>query len=357
VFPIDDVFNRFRKLDAPASLTFTAQVVREQINGKINVYASRIQKELLFGIEKYFGDCKEPKIFRNIHQIFVLITAKALANIICEEATQFEDIIISFATAERELRSMRFFPPILSFISSSLQSKLAALPLKFGWNPISQHRDIFVKYFRPIVEERFHQRKKLGEKYVPKEDLLEFFLNDPNFKTDVVDDEYMDELFAQTYIIVFASISTASRFLGLSIFDYARRPELWDEIYEEQLIIHNETNGILGREVYVYAKDTSFNDKIYGKTVNDFQPKRHIISHPNGKLVHIQATKVNRSLLTFGGGKHACPGRFFAVSEIKMCLHKLILRYNIRTESGKLDPPKRICTHTYPPVSGLIFEN
>ncbi|CAG8815434.1 10390_t:CDS:2, partial [Gigaspora rosea] len=81
----------------------------------------------------------------------------------------------------------------------------------------------FVKRCKPIVEERIHQRKKLGEKYIQKEDLLDFYLGDPHFKTDVVDDQYMDELFGHL-------------------------PELWDEIYEEQLKIHNESNGILSTE-------------------------------------------------------------------------------------------------------------
>ncbi|RIB00107.1 hypothetical protein C2G38_1994680, partial [Gigaspora rosea] len=69
------------------------------------------------------------------------------------------------------------------------------------------------------------------------------------------------------------------------------------------------------------------------------------------------ATKVDRSFVTFGGGKHACPGRFFAVNEIKICLHKLILKYNIKTESGKIVSPIKIFTYKLPPIAGLIFEN
>ncbi|CAG8797425.1 25797_t:CDS:1, partial [Gigaspora rosea] len=40
------------------------------------------------------------------------------------------------------------------------------LPLKFGWNPITQHRDLFVQRCKQIIEERIHQRKELGEKYI-----------------------------------------------------------------------------------------------------------------------------------------------------------------------------------------------
>ncbi|CAG8530246.1 16375_t:CDS:2 [Cetraspora pellucida] len=317
-----------------------------------------------------------------------LIVAKTVANVII--AAQFEDIITSFAMLERGLVKMRLITPILTFISLSLNAKFLTLPLKFGWNPISQHRDIFVKRCKPIVEERIHQRKKLGEKYIQKEDLLDFFLNDPYYRTDVVDDKYMDGLFAQLYAIVFGSTSSTSKALAFALFDYGGRPELWNEIYEEQLKIYHESNGNLSVEdvhkmvkldcflresfrhssniaglmhlftdrlVFVYTRDTAFNDKFYGETANDFQPKRHISSRSNGKIIHTPAAKVNRSLLTFGVGKHTCPGRLFAVNGIKLCLHKLILKYNIRTESGKVDPPRRFSALTLPPISGLVFEN
>ncbi|RIB10308.1 cytochrome P450 [Gigaspora rosea] len=99
-------------------------------------------------------------------------------------------------------------------------------------------------------------------------------------------------------------------------------------------------------------KNTAFNNKFFGETSNDFQPKRHITSYSNGKTIHSPATKVDRSFITFGGGKHACPGRFFAVNEIKMCLHKLILNYNIRTESGKIVPPIKMSSFKIPPIGG-----
>ncbi|CAG8535285.1 13687_t:CDS:10 [Cetraspora pellucida] len=377
-FPFKDIISRFKVLD----IDYTARVVHEHVSNKINTYTPRMQKELLSGIEKYFGDCKEPKVFRNIQNILAPLIAKPVTNVIVsEEAAQIEELLDSFTIVEREFDKIMVIPPILS------------LPLKFGYNPISKHRDIFVKHCKPMVEERLRQRKELGEKYVQKDDLLDLFITDELNKRDVVvDDKYMDELFGQIMAIVFASIN------------YGARPELWDEIYEEQLKIHNETNGILSledvhkmvkldcflresfrhssdiaslghvmtkdsytfnngitipkdREVWVYVKDSVFNDKFFGETANDFQPKRHITSHANGKIVHSQATKVDRSNLTFGGGKRACPGRFFAVNEIKMCLHKLILRYKIRTESGKIDPLKRLATLSFPPTTGLVLEN
>ncbi|KAM0426396.1 hypothetical protein ACHAPT_008442 [Fusarium lateritium] len=43
-----------------------------------------------------------------------------------------------------------------------------------------------------------------------------------------------------------------------------------------------------------------------------------------------QFVSVNQSSLTFGFGRHACPGRFFAANEIKMILANAILQYDIK---------------------------
>ncbi|KAF5622322.1 cytochrome P450 monooxygenase monooxygenase (lovA) [Fusarium sp. NRRL 52700] len=41
----------------------------------------------------------------------------------------------------------------------------------------------------------------------------------------------------------------------------------------------------------------------------------------------------------FGMGKHICPGRFFAGSELKLCLAHIILKYDIRLKEGCLGKP------------------
>lgn len=42
----------------------------------------------------------------------------------------------------------------------------------------------------------------------------------------------------------------------------------------------------------------------------------------------------------FGHGRHACPGQFFAVNEMKIILAQFLLEYDLRAEEGltKLQP-------------------
>ncbi|CAG8581233.1 22976_t:CDS:2, partial [Gigaspora margarita] len=289
MFPLSNIVNQFFSNNLPPRVK---QLARE-ISSKANIKVSRMQKELLFEIEQFFGNCKEPKVFRNIHDTMARIMAKFTINLaLGKECAQFEDFVPIFAELANMTLKMKFVPPILSFIHPSLHGYFVSLPLR---NAIDRHKNIFIQRCKPIVEERILQRKKLA-----------------GLPHIMIADSY-----------TFSNGTTIPR----------------------------------GRDIYLYIKDTNFNNKFYGETSDDFQPKRHITSYSDGKIVHPPTTKLDNSFIVFGGGKHACPGRFYAVNIIKIFLHESILRYNIRTESGKIEPPKIISCFSSSSESGLVFEN
>jgi cytochrome P450 len=47
-----------------------------------------------------------------------------------------------------------------------------------------------------------------------------------------------------------------------------------------------------------------------------------------------QFVSVSQNSLTFGYGRHACPGRFFAANELKMILANSLLKYDIKVVEG-----------------------
>ncbi|KAI9434914.1 cytochrome P450 [Lactarius psammicola] len=51
-----------------------------------------------------------------------------------------------------------------------------------------------------------------------------------------------------------------------------------------------------------------------------------------------QATSTSTEYLTFGYGRHACPGRFLAVNEVKALLAHILVTYDIKFEEGKQAP-------------------
>ena len=54
------------------------------------------------------------------------------------------------------------------------------------------------------------------------------------------------------------------------------------------------------------------------------------------KAAQNQFVSVSQDVLTFGYGRHACPGRFFAANELKMIAANMILQYDIKNVEGQV---------------------
>ena len=67
-------------------------------------------------------------------------------------------------------------------------------------------------------------------------------------------------------------------------------------------------------------------------------------------------TRVERNYLPFGLGKHACPGRHFAVNEIKFALHHLLLKYDIKKDIKEKINPAFYGANKAPSDEVVIFE-
>lgn len=55
-----------------------------------------------------------------------------------------------------------------------------------------------------------------------------------------------------------------------------------------------------------------------------------------------QFVAISPEHLSFGIGKHACPGRFFVAKEIKIALCFLLLKYDVRFVPGDDSPKERV---------------
>src|SRR5579871_6099626 len=81
----------------------------------------------------------------------------------------------------------------------------------------------------------------------------------------------------------------------------------------------------LDRNVHVRVGAIHHDEELQGQNPNEFNPFRYLNKNS-------PATRIERNYLIFGLGKHACPGRFFAINEIKIALHHLLLKYDIRKD-------------------------
>ncbi|SMQ45742.1 unnamed protein product [Zymoseptoria tritici ST99CH_3D7] len=65
-------------------------------------------------------------------------------------------------------------------------------------------------------------------------------------------------------------------------------------------------------------------------------------------------TAVQVDFLTFGLGRHACPGRFFASQEMKLMLAHIVMNYDVRVAGGKRPPTANIAGNYLPDESAKL---
>ncbi|CAB5200668.1 unnamed protein product [Rhizophagus irregularis] len=324
---------------------------------------ARMQKCLHSAIQKYINTNVNdgPKVFNNMYLLMTKIISTPVSNIfIGEEESKHDEVITTFAGFISDLLTLQKIPPLLNF------------------------------YYPGYL----NRKAKYGDSWKRPDDLLQDIIEQENIDLNNVNySSLADKIFA----FLFASIHTTSTGCANALMDLASRPQYIQELYEEQLEVHKEAdeNGVLPFEaldnmkkldsfiretlrltghilaldhsvlkdytfsnglqlpknhtVKIYVDDIYQDELLQGPNPKSFEPFRHIDKNA-------PASKISKNFVLFGAGKHACPGRYFAISEIKFFMHNIILKYNIRTESGKIEGRKLYGPTAYPSPSGIIIE-
>ncbi|KAF9114520.1 hypothetical protein BGX27_010577 [Mortierella sp. AM989] len=112
------------------------------------------------------------------------------------------------------------------------------------------------------------------------------------------------------------------------------------------------SNGMViskGRQVIVNVRSVHQDHNKQGEDPLEFRPWRFV-----GKSK--SATKVSNDFLTFGMGKHACPGRFLAIQELKTVGALMVSRYSkIEIQDPSKTKKALLCRMGDPVDTGLIF--
>ena len=95
-----------------------------------------------------------------------------------------------------------------------------------------------------------------------------------------------------------------------------------------------------GSKLMVSVSD-SWNDSIY-PDAQTFDGYRFLRMREEGDVANAQYVSTGSSVLGFGHGKQACPGRFFAANELKIALSHILLKYDF-----KLAPDTKPRSSTY----------
>ena len=93
-----------------------------------------------------------------------------------------------------------------------------------------------------------------------------------------------------------------------------------------------------GTTVAVALDDVHLNEKNYADPLT-FDPWRFVKlkeQDTTGRRFDIVSTGLD--WLTFGHGRHACPGRYFAAYELKLMLAHLVMNYDVKLENEGVRP-------------------
>ncbi|PKY43558.1 cytochrome P450 [Rhizophagus irregularis] len=295
VFDFSEAFERIFPGDVMLKtlerFTNASKVLKEYVLNKMKFYNERMQNSLYSATKKQIGECDEPKVIYNIYKLMTKIISTPIANIfVGEEVSQYEEIITTFAEFTSDSAIFLMIPPILDFIYPGLQNYINRIIIRLGlYNPAVKHQDILIKHLKKQICKRLQDKEKYALNNMKK---LDSFIRE--------------------------SLRLTGFITGL-----------------QHAILKDYTfsNGLQVPENYLidlYFDDIYGDESLQGPNPKSFEPFRHLDAN-------VPASKVTRNYLAFGGGKHACPGRQLAINEIKFFMHNAILKYNFRTESGKIE--------------------
>ncbi|GBC31038.2 uncharacterized protein OCT59_016124 [Rhizophagus irregularis] len=371
------------------------KLLKDHIFCKLNFYSERMQKCLHSATQKYIdiNVHDDPKVFNNMYPLINKIISTPVANIfIGEEESKYDEVVTTFAEFTSDLSTLIKIPPFLNFFYPGLLNRI--LVSSGLYNPAIKHRNILIKHIKNQVCKRLKGKAKYGDSWKRPDDLLQDIIEQENIDFNNVN---YPSLADKMLLFLFASIHTTSNGCANAFMDLASHPQYIQELYEEQLEVHKEAdeNGVLPFEaldnmkkldsfireslrlaghilaldhsvlkdytfsnglqlpkdhiVKIYVDDIYQDELLQGPSPKSFEPFRHLD-------INVPASKIGKNFMLFGGGKHACPGRHFAINEIKFFMHNIILKYNIYTESGKIEGRKMYGPTAYPSSGVVIIE-
>ncbi|KAI7895834.1 cytochrome P450 [Mucor mucedo] len=243
-----------------------------------------------------------------------------------------------------------------------------------------KHHDCMLKYIAPAVRERrakMQAAEEAGEEHGLVNDFLQGIIEYIHIDENGVESNISAEDIAHIVLLVaFASVHTTSMNTSFCIYWLLARPDLMASLKEEMERVVPGDSPVTAEALAQMHFLNNFIRESIRQGVDKLSKGRKAVKDytfangyqvPKGRLVSVASRQMNfggnfvrntidgmdpemsknkpvttpgRDFVSFGAGKHLCPGRFFAVQEIQMTLIYLLRNYDITTVSGK--PPKPV---------------
>ncbi|RPD64698.1 cytochrome P450 [Lentinus tigrinus ALCF2SS1-6] len=241
-----------------------------------------------------------------------------------------------------------------------------------------------IPHLKPLLDDRRAKLIEHGDAYPGKpNDMLQWILEEaiPRSYTDV-------QIIERILLVNFAAIHTSSMSLSHALLDLAAYPEYIQPLREEvEAIVAAEgwTKAGMGKmwKIDSFLKESQringigltsvtrkvmkditlldgtfipkgtfigaasypmhYDDSIY-ENASAFDPFRFSrMRGEDGEGTKHQFVNTSIEYLSFGHGKHACPGRFFAANELKAMLAFIVLNYDLKFANDSAGRPENVC--------------
>ncbi|KAF9400531.1 hypothetical protein BGX21_004081 [Mortierella sp. AD011] len=384
-------FDSVRKSNKDVDNRVIHEVVRDTISPNLSLFTPRIVEQLEKNLEKELGNCPKEEGGKFVAKpILVLqeMVANAMANVfVGPEIAKSREVINTFITATADFgrvlgngeRRMSFWRAFTRRANYKV------------FNPLQIHVRILVEASTPVILERRRleaEANEKGEKWERPDDILQKLLD--NFdKYGFVD---LEDVCGHLMILILASVHTTTDTSTNLLYYMAAYPEYLDKLYEEQQQVLDAVQAEREKERQELIKkgepidedlDPAHDRDLSAATIKRmvhmdsfvrevfrFRTERLTLIHRARKNIRLSsgvtiskgssviinmrsahqspdqgedvaefrpwrfvgkpkaATKAGSDFLPFGMGKHACPGRFLAIQELKTIGVLMISKYS-----------------------------
>jgi cytochrome P450 len=345
-------------------------IVRSKFTRGIASTFEEIRKEFMMAIDDCIPTSKEwvkvpfpgtisRVICRSTNRIFVGVP-------LCRNR-DYQNLNMAYAVHFMKfIRTISWFPGPLKPIASRMLSNI----------PSQVQKEI--EFIRPMVQERFAKMEEYGEDWDDKpNDMLMWLM------TEATGVERSVEGFARRLLMInFASIHTTSVTVTQVLYRLLSNPEYLEPLREEvDSVIREEgwtkagmdrlykvdsflretqrldgigslpttrlavrpftfSNGVTvpaGTTISIPASSTHTDERNYSNPdeFDGFRFAKLREIEGNTAISKHQSVSTSAEFLAFGLGRHKCPGRFFAVNEIKGLFAYIITTYDVKFEEGE----------------------
>ncbi|KAG0163763.1 hypothetical protein DFQ28_009719 [Apophysomyces sp. BC1034] len=366
--------------------------ILKHLTPNLNLYSPRGFNQYLEIADTVFGNATEPVVLPNfLPYIQSLIGRSSAAAFVGLELCKDNDLMHTFEKVVTEVSAEIFPGPFRAIFPwfNTLYMRVVYPRL----TAIKRHRANIRKAIEPEIRKRLARMKENADSKMP-EDMLQYMIQTyPGELTDA----YFESLTTWLISMIFVGVHTTTEATTHVVYQLVVHHECIEELLEEQEevlreeaaargIIYDPTkasdDGLFSPEVYkklvkldsfiretFRARSRGFNHAHTHTGKKDIVLRSGAVIHP-GEEVYInmwhvhhdektqkaanediynfhpyryvglgkQATKIGDDFVTFGLGRHACPGRWFAIQQAKGIMSFLIRHYNIAAE-GPIERP------------------